>query len=854
MKIENFKSYGDKDNQIDFKNINVACIVGKNGNGKSSIAEAIAWALFGQFERLQTGNRAKFSEIEYINSKKDYMQVEFDFELNKTIYKVVRRLEKREKNNKQLAIFIKNGDNLIPISEATYTQTQKKLERILGIDFNIFLHSAYLSQKRTEDFLLSSPEQRREILGRILNLDIYDMVNEFAKEKRKEFRFELESIQRQIELKNQVISEEEAVMGYLADLEEKKNQTSKELEILRNEYQVFLNEKYKTEQDIRILEQKIKEREELLKQQKDLKSKIESHEKELNKIQLDIKDEQEVILKVNEFKILQKEMENLTQVNNTYIELNNNLAILEKQLESKNQQKKIYEASIKDKENQIERDNLEISNWQKALKDTEDKLKLIQENLNHLNNQKDLYEEKKNKLIQIEKSLSIVKSKIKELRENYRRIDKNEGKCPVCLREIKSENEKEHIKNEITNQGLKLKSIEKTLNGELSIIKKEIEQLQNQINQEDMVRKQERELSNMCERLKANIDQKTKSIEQLKKSILQDNQNLKQCTEDVKEFENNIVELKNKISSLNFDKGSFSSLQAKIKELEKYQERLNKINISKTRAEALKQNIDEFNKSLQKLDDQMRKYEEDIKNFDQEGLAYKKLELERKLIEIEKRIKIHESSLNDIIKELGINEQKINAINLAKDEILRLTQEKEKLSKKIQVYDIIIDTTGPDGIKNEIIANTLPIIKDEANRLLKTLTNGNFSVDFKTQKETGSGKIIETLQIEISDSNGSRNYELFSGGELFRINFAIRIALSKVLLKRAGASIRMLIMDEGFGSQDEDGKDHIIECINHIKNQFDTILVITHIEDLMDAFEQKIIVKKDVEGSKIYVV
>jgi len=64
----------------------------------------------------------------------------------------------------------------------------------------------------------------------------------------------------------------------------------------------------------------------------------------------------------------------------------------------------------------------------------------------------------------------------------------------------------------------------------------------------------------------------------------------------------------------------------------------------------------------------------------------------------------------------------------------------------------------------------------------------------------------------------------------------------------------MLILDEGFGSQDEEGKDHIVECLNRIKDQFDTILVITHIEDLMDAFDQRIIVKKDVEGSKIFVV
>jgi exonuclease SbcC len=94
---------------------------------------------------------------------------------------------------------------------------------------------------------------------------------------------------------------------------------------------------------------------------------------------------------------------------------------------------------------------------------------------------------------------------------------------------------------------------------------------------------------------------------------------------------------------------------------------------------------------------------------------------------------------------------------------------------------------------------------------------------------------------------------MFSGGEAFRINFAIRIALSKLLARRAGAQIRTLIIDEGFGTQDVSGIEKIKEAINSIQDDFDKILVITHIEELRDAFPTRIDVIKTAHGSTLEV-
>ena len=62
---------------------------------------------------------------------------------------------------------------------------------------------------------------------------------------------------------------------------------------------------------------------------------------------------------------------------------------------------------------------------------------------------------------------------------------------------------------------------------------------------------------------------------------------------------------------------------------------------------------------------------------------------------------------------------------------------------------------------------------------------------------------------------------MYSGGEAFRINFAIRIALSKLLARRAGAQLRTLFIDEGFGSQDADGtRPSSCDAINKIQSDF----------------------------------
>ncbi len=206
-----------------------------------------------------------------------------------------------------------------------------------------------------------------------------------------------------------------------------------------------------------------------------------------------------------------------------------------------------------------------------------------------------------------------------------------------------------------------------------------------------------------------------------------------------------------------------------------------------------------------------------------------------------------------------INELISRTAQLEKTQQSKAT-EKSALQKDRNSFEELALAFGKKGIQAMIIETAIPEIEEETNRLLEKLTEGRMKVRLETQKETkakvagGEKGIIETLDIIIADEMGERIYEAFSGGEQFRVNFALRLALSKLLTHRAGAKLQFLVIDEGFGSQDAPGRARLVEAIDTIKNDFEKIVVITHIEELKEEFPVRIEVSKNATGSTFAVV
>ena len=204
----------------------------------------------------------------------------------------------------------------------------------------------------------------------------------------------------------------------------------------------------------------------------------------------------------------------------------------------------------------------------------------------------------------------------------------------------------------------------------------------------------------------------------------------------------------------------------------------------------------------------------------------------------------------------GILEQRVKDCDELEVQSKGKTSEIIALQKHKSIYDELVIAFGKSGVQALIIESSIPSFQDDANELLAKLTANQMSLTLETQRErkTKQGEPIETLEIKIGDDLGTRSYDTFSGGETFRVNFALRIALSKLLARRAGAPLPILFIDEGFGTQDSTGRERLLEAIKSIEPEFEKIFVITHIEDLKEAFPVRIEVSKNEYGSSYMVV
>jgi exonuclease SbcC len=199
-------------------------------------------------------------------------------------------------------------------------------------------------------------------------------------------------------------------------------------------------------------------------------------------------------------------------------------------------------------------------------------------------------------------------------------------------------------------------------------------------------------------------------------------------------------------------------------------------------------------------------------------------------------------------------QQELDVLDKQRQRKEELEARREQRRHDEALYKELRAAFGKNGVPAMIIEAVIPELETSANRLLARMTDGRMQLNFTTQKEKAAGEgVIETLEIQIADELGTRSYELYSGGEAFRINFAVRVALSQLLARRAGAHLRTLFIDEGFGTQDEDGRNKLIEAINAVQDDFDLILVITHLDDLRDSFPVHVVVEKTPNGSRVSV-
>lgn len=259
---------------------------------------------------------------------------------------------------------------------------------------------------------------------------------------------------------------------------------------------------------------------------------------------------------------------------------------------------------------------------------------------------------------------------------------------------------------------------------------------------------------------------------------------------------------------------------------------------------SLYKEIEKGEKDIKELTEKIKKTAEEIENLGDVNENYNSIEKKFKDISFQYH------SEHDMM--IRIEEQS-KKVEEEKNELDKKLVEIAKMDDDERILDVCVDMFGKEGIQSLIIRSVVPQIEDISNEILRKMSGGTMQLKFRTVKATRKGEEKNTLDIEVYDKGMRRRYVLFSGGEQFRINLATRIGISLFLASLSGMPLEMLIIDEGFGSQDETGRANVLEELNAIKTEFKKILIITHVSEVKESFPYELRVTKDEQGSHIYV-
>ncbi|MBE9222396.1 AAA family ATPase [Cyanobacterium stanieri LEGE 03274] len=332
----------------------------------------------------------------------------------------------------------------------------------------------------------------------------------------------------------------------------------------------------------------------------------------------------------------------------------------------------------------------------------------------------------------------------------------------------------------------------------------------------------------------------TKQLEDLK-----NNSNIQQNIEDVNQ----------KILKINYTEEYHEQVRKKIQELQNYQFEYSKLEDAKKRIPSLENKISEYQEKIVKYNQEIQEKEANINDLKQKLSTL--VDYKEEINKLQQQVNLTRTKINEFLSKKGSIEQSLDNIKKDEKQLKYIQKELKDIEKNYRIYAELQKAFGKNGIQALMIENLLPQLEAEANQILSRLTNNQLHIQFITQKEktTKSKKsksnFKDTLDIIISDAQGTRSYETYSGGESFRINFSIRLALSRILTQRSGTALQLLIIDEGFGTQDDTGCNLLIGALNKIADDFACILTVTHMPQFKEAFQSRIEVYKTDNGSQI---
>jgi exonuclease SbcC len=856
--MRNFMCY--REQTLDFAGIHLACLTGSNGHGKSAILDALTWALWG---RSRVGAR-RDDELIHIGQRE--MEVEFEFSLpgasadgGEIRYRVLRKRDSRRRGRSSLELqgWDAQDERFRPLSEPTISATQHKIDDLLRMDYDTFINSAFLLQGRADEFTIKRPAERKRVLGDILGLDAYERLEQLAKEAARDARDQVDRTRAVIaQIDSELAREDEyeaAVRAAEAELQHVQEERA-EVEASYEEVRAALGEAEAAQQQLAEVERRLAaaraERERL-------SSESARHQARLDALEQALGQEAEIEAGYAAYQRALAENEALNNKVSELVTLNQQHSEIERRIVAARHALDVERHAAVERVRQLREASAALEQEEELLEVQADLARLHEREAERERAQSELQSmsveiaawNAENKRAELDAAQ--IKEKIDLLQSNGTGEPlPDSAQCPLCGQSLavdecarlleRFQGELEAERAAYAERTAAIRAGQQ----QTAALRTTVTEIERELRQRTGWQRKEAALAHLVEEARAayeGLPAAEKAVQTLEMRLAEDDY--------APEARAALAEVERQLGELGYDADAHRQVQADLEALRPNEARMNTLREARSGIETVRLALSQLASSRIAVEQRLQADEAQVASLRES--AGRLPDLQRQALAARRVLETAHDREQQASLHLGAARNKLDHCQDLRRQRGRRQEEEQTLRQEQEIYEELQRAFGRNGVQAMLIESAIPDIEEEANRLLARMTRGAMQVRFETQRDTKRGDTVETLDIHISDPLGTRAYETYSGGERYRINFAIRIALSKLLARRAGAQLRLLVIDEGFGTQDTEGRDGLIDAINAVRDDFSCILAITHIEELKNAFNVRIEVEKTAAGSTI---
>jgi DNA repair protein SbcC/Rad50 len=179
-------------------------------------------------------------------------------------------------------------------------------------------------------------------------------------------------------------------------------------------------------------------------------------------------------------------------------------------------------------------------------------------------------------------------------------------------------------------------------------------------------------------------------------------------------------------------------------------------------------------------------------------------------------------------------QREIDKLNDKHERRSQLDRDKLQTERDRNLYKKLSELLGKKGIQLHILSNAEKIIIEIANEILDSLSRGKIRLELRKDNEQ-TNKALDLVAYNYATGDKPTAVALTSGSQRFRIAVSLALAIGQYTQKN-GRNIESVIIDEGFGSLDKNGRDDMIQELNELQQRLKRIILVSHQEEFFSAF------------------